>query len=223
MGRVLTILAYCEEMIPILAEIAVDCGYHPKFRIVQNMVIEKGNCSIDVPGVEYELDWKEEWKFTSNEKLAFSVVQPRSKEKVFEEFEVFGNFRREHYPDLVHPSCFVSRSAKLCGGLIMEPLSVISSHTEIGFGVNIRRGVNIGHHCSIRDYVTINPGANISGKARIGTGVTIGIGAVVLGNIDIGAGSFIGAGSIVTRSVPPGVVAYGNPCKVMSEIDAGKA
>jgi acetyltransferase-like isoleucine patch superfamily enzyme len=218
MSPELFILGYCEEMIPILSEIAVDCGFKPEFQIIENIEVEKGRCRIDVPGVEYAFERKENWKVTGNENLAFSVVQPRSKKKVFEEFMYYGDFQKENYPNLVHPKSFVSITATLNGGLIMEPLSVISSHTEIGFAVNIRRGVNIGHHGKIGNFVSINPGANIGGKVIINDGVTIGIGSVILDSVEIGAGSFIGAGSVVTRSIPPGVVAYGSPCKVIREV-----
>ncbi|GJM34821.1 MAG: hypothetical protein DHS20C18_38220 [Saprospiraceae bacterium] len=214
----LHILAYCEEMIPILAEIAIDCGYAPQIRIIENMEVEKGRCRIDVPGVQYETVWKTDWAVTGNEKVALSVAQPASKQKVFLEFQNCCSLQRANYPDLIHPTCFVSKTAKTSGGLIMEPLSVISAHTAIGFGVNIRRGVNIGHHGSMGDFVSINPGANIGGKVGIGNRVTIGIGAVVLNEIEIGEGSFIGAGSVVTRSIPAGVIAYGNPCKIVREI-----
>jgi maltose O-acetyltransferase len=34
----------------------------------------------------------------------------------------------------------------------------------------------------------------------------------------IGARSVIGAGSVVTKSIPEGVLAVGNPCRVLREI-----
>jgi acetyltransferase-like isoleucine patch superfamily enzyme len=40
----------------------------------------------------------------------------------------------------------------------------------------------------------------------------------VVDQIAIGAGSVIGAGSIVTRDIPAGVIAYGNPAKVVREV-----
>ena len=49
----------------------------------------------------------------------------------------------------------------------------------------------------------------------IGMDCWIGAGAIVLGGVTIGDGSTIGAGSVVTRSVPAGVVAAGNPCRVI--------
>lgn len=53
---------------------------------------------------------------------------------------------------------------------------------------------------------------------RIGSRVWIGAGAVILPGIRIGDDSVIGAGSVVTKDVPAGVVAAGNPCRVLREI-----
>ena len=49
-------------------------------------------------------------------------------------------------------------------------------------------------------------------------GVFLGGGVIVLGGVTIGRGSVIGAGSVVTRDIPPGVIAAGNPCRVIREI-----
>jgi maltose O-acetyltransferase len=45
--------------------------------------------------------------------------------------------------------------------------------------------------------------------------VWLGGGAIVLAGVTVGADSVIGAGSIVTRDVPAGVVAVGNPARVV--------
>ena len=52
----------------------------------------------------------------------------------------------------------------------------------------------------------------------IGDDVWIGGGAVLLPGVTVGSGSVVGAGSVVTRDVPPGVVAAGNPCRVLRPI-----
>ena len=49
--------------------------------------------------------------------------------------------------------------------------------------------------------------------------VWIGAGAIILPGVTIGENSVIGAGSVVTKDVPPNVLAYGNPCKVIKEIN----
>ena len=53
---------------------------------------------------------------------------------------------------------------------------------------------------------------------HIGDNVWIGAGAIILPGVTVGDGSVIGAGSVVTKDVPGGVVAAGNPCRVLREI-----
>jgi maltose O-acetyltransferase len=53
---------------------------------------------------------------------------------------------------------------------------------------------------------------------EIGDEVWIGGGAIICPGVHIGAGAVIGAGSVVTRDVPAGVLAAGNPCRVVRDI-----
>ncbi len=48
--------------------------------------------------------------------------------------------------------------------------------------------------------------------------VFIGARAMVLKGVRIGKGSVIGAGSVVSTDIPPGVVAAGNPCRVVRSL-----
>ena len=41
---------------------------------------------------------------------------------------------------------------------------------------------------------------------------------VICGGVTIGRGSVIGAGSVVTKDIPEGVLAVGNPCKVVRKL-----
>ncbi len=52
----------------------------------------------------------------------------------------------------------------------------------------------------------------------IGDNVWLGAGAIVCPGVTVGDDSVIGAGSVVTRDVPPGVLAVGNPCRVIRAI-----
>ncbi|ROT32207.1 sugar O-acetyltransferase [Micromonospora sp. HM5-17] len=57
----------------------------------------------------------------------------------------------------------------------------------------------------------------------IGDNVWLGGGVIVLGGVTIGADTVVGAGSVVTRDLPPGVVAVGNPARVLRRIDGAPA
>ncbi|WP_087020342.1 sugar O-acetyltransferase [Thaumasiovibrio subtropicus] len=57
---------------------------------------------------------------------------------------------------------------------------------------------------------------------NIGDNVWIGAGAIVMPGVTIGSRSIIGAGSVVVKDIPEGVIAVGNPCKVIKTIDHGE-
>lgn len=70
----------------------------------------------------------------------------------------------------------------------------------------------------------IDPELRCSGRqysfpVKIEDEVWIGSGAVINPGVTIGHGSVIGAGSVVTKDIPPMVVAVGNPCRVLREIN----
>ena len=54
---------------------------------------------------------------------------------------------------------------------------------------------------------------------RIGRNCWIGAGALIMPGVTIGDNTVIGAGSVVTRDIPANVVAVGNPCRVLREIN----
>ena len=43
-------------------------------------------------------------------------------------------------------------------------------------------------------------------------------GVVILPGVTVGDNTVIGAGSVVTKDIPSGVVAVGNPCRVLREV-----
>lgn len=53
----------------------------------------------------------------------------------------------------------------------------------------------------------------------IGNNVWLGGGVIVLPGVTIGADTVVGAGSVVTRDLPAGVVAVGNPARVIRRVD----
>lgn len=62
-------------------------------------------------------------------------------------------------------------------------------------------------------------GLELARPITIGDDVWLGGGVIVCPGVTIGDGSVIGAGSVVTKDIPAGVVAAGNPCRVIRVIE----
>ena len=97
---------------------------------------------------------------------------------------------------------------------------VILDCGEVSIGNEVLIGPNVGLYDANHalDAQERMDGALIPGNIRIGNRVWIGGGTIILPNVTIGDDTVIGAGSIVTHSIPSGVVAVGNPCRVLREI-----
>jgi acetyltransferase-like isoleucine patch superfamily enzyme len=113
----------------------------------------------------------------------------------------------------------------------------IDRNVRIGDGVKIHNkacvydGVIIGDNCFIGPHVCFtndkypshDKTRDLKGISwRVGVGASIGANSTVLPDVNIGKGAFIGAGSVVTRDVPDGVVALGNPARVVKKVNKGK-
>ena len=61
-------------------------------------------------------------------------------------------------------------------------------------------------------------GLEIARPITVGNNVWIGANVSVLPGVTIGSSSIIGAGSVVNKDIPEGVIAAGNPCKVIRKI-----
>ena len=63
-------------------------------------------------------------------------------------------------------------------------------------------------------------GLQFNMPVRIGKRCWLGAGVIVMPGVTIGNDTVIGAGSVVTKDIPSGVVAVGNPCRVLRQIGA---
>ena len=63
-----------------------------------------------------------------------------------------------------------------------------------------------------------NQGLEYALPITVGDNVWFGMGCMVCPGVTIGSDAVIGAGSVVVRDIPSGVVAVGNPCRVLRPI-----
>lgn len=97
---------------------------------------------------------------------------------------------------------------------------VILDEATVKFGDNVFVAPNCGFYTAGHplDAEHRNKGLEYARPITIGHNVWIGAGVSVLPGVTIGDGSVIGAGSVVNKDIPAGVLAAGNPCKVIRMI-----
>lgn len=92
------------------------------------------------------------------------------------------------------------------------------NYVKIGDNVWIAPNVGIyaaGHPFDMEERIN---GLEYAFPVEIGDNVWIGGGVSIIGGVKIGKNSIIGAGSVVTKDIPEGVLAVGNPCRVVRKI-----
>ena len=132
--------------------------------------------------------------------------------------------------------------AEIGDGCYIEPplhSNWAGKHVHFGKGVYANFNLTLvdDTHIYVGDYTMIGPNVVLATAGHpilpelrpmayqynmpihIGKNCWLGAGVIVLPGITIGDNSVIGAGSVVTKDIPANVVAVGNPCKVLREIN----
>ena len=123
-------------------------------------------------------------------------------------------------PAAVHPSAVVAEGVELGAGSVVAAGAIVNPGVRIGENVIVNTGASVDHECLLDDGVHVGPGARLGGCVTVGRAVWIGIGATVIDRIRIGADAQLGAGAVVVDDIPPGVLAYGVPARVVRKLAA---
>ena len=97
---------------------------------------------------------------------------------------------------------------------------IILDGAKVIFGDNVFIAPNCSFYTAGHplDAERRNAGLEYAYPIKVGSNVWIGGNVVVLPGVTIGNNTVIGTGSVVTKDIPSGVVALGNPCRVIREI-----
>lgn len=117
-------------------------------------------------------------------------------------------------PQVVHPTAYVSPNAVLGPGVYVGPQAAVNAGASIGANAIVNTGALVDHDCRIGEFVHLAPGCALSGGVSVGDRTHLGTGCAVVHGVSIGRDTIVGAGSVVVADVEPGVVAFGNPCRV---------
>ena len=127
------------------------------------------------------------------------------------------------------------------GCYIEPPLHANWGGHHVHFGKNVYANFNLtlvdDTHIYVGDYTMIGPNVTIATAGHpilpelrerglqynmpvhIGKNCWIGAGVIMVPGITVGDNVVIGAGSVVTKDLPSDVVAVGNPCRILREIN----
>ena len=133
---------------------------------------------------------------------------------------------------------------QILGSMKENPVITAPFYCDYGFNISIGANFYTNHNVTILDGAKVTFGDNVfiapncvfstaghaidseqRGKGleiarpiTVGDNVWIGTNVSVLPGVTIGSNTIIGAGSVVNKNIPEGVIAAGNPCKVIREI-----
>ena len=96
--------------------------------------------------------------------------------------------------------------------------AVDDTHIYVGDNTMIAPNVILASAAHPLDPEERRKGYQYNQPVHIGKNCWLGAGVIVVPGVSIGDDTVIGAGSVVTKDIPSGVVAVGNPCRVIKEI-----
>lgn len=107
-------------------------------------------------------------------------------------------------------------------------LSDIQGHCKIGNYVNMHSNVHVGHKSVVEDFVWLFPYVVLTNDPTPPSEQLVGVtvctfavvctGSVLLPGITVGKDALVAAGANVTKDVPEGMIAVGNPAKVIGSV-----
>ena len=133
---------------------------------------------------------------------------------------------------------------QILGSIKGELVITAPFYCDCGFNISVGKNFYANHNVTILDAAKVTFGDNVfiapncvfstAGHAidseqrnrgleialpiTVGDSVWIGANVSVLPGVTIGSNTIIGAGSVVNKDIPDGVIACGNPCRVIRKI-----
>lgn len=158
----------------------------------------------------------------------FSISNSKAKIIVGDNTWIYANINIFPHNDdcelIIGKDCYIGDNSRLW----VSKKIIIGNRSLIAHNVNIfdttthptDKNIRYEHECVVKTqgmpmhkYQTIEEQPVI-----IGQDVWIGCNCVIMKGVNIGDGTIIGAGSVVTKDIPAGVMAAGNPAKVIKTI-----
>ena len=155
---------------------------------------------------------EKDFNFTYYDNVVIAIADYKLRNRIYLDLKEKG----VNFPNILHKSSFISKSSNIEEGSVICPFVTITSNVNIGKNFQANIYSYVAHDCKVGDNVTFAPSVKCNGNIVIEDNVYIGTGVIIHQGkpnkpLIIGKGAVIAAGSVVTKSVPEGIVVFGNP------------
>lgn len=177
--------------------------------------------SLDVlNGYEGYINWVNEIK-ESGKNFNMSAIAAIGGKRGQDRIDYLKMFQLDGFktPSLIHPKSHVCDTAIIGENTHVFAFGFVGADVSVGDACIVNTKASVDHESILGDGVHLAPNATLCGCVKVGKNVFIGAGATVLPNLTIGDNSTIGAGSLVTKDVPANVLVYGNPAKIIRNLE----
>jgi|688.fasta_scaffold394753_2 sugar O-acyltransferase (sialic acid O-acetyltransferase NeuD family) len=164
------------------------------------------------------LSWEDnERELCPSEISVFVAIGYRSMERRAKAFE---SVRARGYscPNLISSSAFVAKNVKLGMNNFIMPGTVVEPGVEVGDNNVFWSNSTICHDTQIGNHNFFAANVTIGGEGVIGCKNFFGFSSVVRERCRVGDRVLLGANSLLLQNIPSGVMIYGSPAKIVSDI-----
>jgi sugar O-acyltransferase (sialic acid O-acetyltransferase NeuD family) len=151
-------------------------------------------------------------------KIAIAVGEPQVRRILREKVASKGYALQS----LIHPTAFIGAETRIGEGAVIQFGSFVSCNVTIGKNALLQANAVVGHDCVVGNDSVISIFASVMGSCVIGERAYIGVGCPVKEAASVGNDAIVGMGSVVLRDIPDGVIALGNPARVMKNNETGR-
>lgn len=163
----------------------------------------------------------EAWQTTKERCFEYNATHPKEKEKRDRLIKELLGKTGQRLHILSPFYCDYGANIEVGEDFFANMNLVILDGAKVTIGNNVFIAPNVGIYTAGHpfDVQQRNQGLEYAYPVTIGHNVWIGAQVAILPGVSIGDNTVIGAGSVVTKNIPAGVLAAGNPCKVIREIN----
>lgn len=137
------------------------------------------------------------------------IQNPTVRIKLFEMIRKLGG----HFPVIISPNAYVSRTALVGAGTVVMHHAVINAEASVGVNCIINTGALVEHEASVGDHCHISTYAILNGQCKVGSRTFIGSRTVLSNNISIAGDTQVSAGSVVLCSLEQPGTYIGQPLR----------